>query len=153
MPHAAIGVDVIVGFAPETDAAFQNTVHFLDDLDLSYLHVFTYSERPDTVAVDKPEKIAESVVPVEIRRKRNQVLQLLSAKKRKTFYETFIGTERAILWEGSEKQGIMHGLTDNYIKVTANYNPNQVGQIETKRLGTFSEEGCLKIEETFLSLI
>lgn len=153
MPDAAIGVDVIVGFSPETDVAFQNTVAFLEDLDITYLHVFTYSERPDTVAVDQPQKVGEQVVPIEVRRKRNQVLQMLSAKKRNAFYQKFMGTTRPILWEGSEKTGLMHGFTDNYIKVSAPFDAHKVGLIEQRQLGTFATDGSLKAEELFLSLI
>lgn len=113
MPHCSIGVDVIVGFPSESDAHFKETYDFLHELDVSYLHVFTYSERPDTHALDiKP------VVPVHLRNERNKALRNLSHKKQQYFTEQHIGQTRKVLFEKHGKDGIMEGFTDNYIKIS-----------------------------------
>lgn len=113
MPHCSIGVDVIVGFPSESDAHFKETYDFLHELDVSYLHVFTYSERPDTHALDiKP------VVPVHLRNERNKALRNLSHKKQQYFSEQHIGQTRKVLFEKHGKDGIMEGFTDNYIKIS-----------------------------------
>ena len=121
MPDACIGVDVITGFRNETDTYFLETKEFLTSLPISYLHVFTYSERPDTTAL----RIAE-MVPVEERHRRTQVLRMLSEKMKRAFYDRFIGTTRTVLWEHAEDDGVMHGFTDNYIKVSAPYDASRV---------------------------
>ncbi|UYQ91624.1 tRNA (N(6)-L-threonylcarbamoyladenosine(37)-C(2))-methylthiotransferase MtaB [Chitinophaga horti] len=124
MPHACIGVDVIVGFPTESDAHFQDTYQFLHDLDISYLHVFTYSERDNTVAIDiKP------VVPVNIRHERNKSLRNLSHKKMQYFTEQHVGETRKVLFEGHGKDGMMEGYTDNYIKVTTPYRTEWVNNL------------------------
>ncbi len=115
MPYCAIGVDVIVGFPGETEAAFQETYHFLNDLDISYLHVFTYSERPDTHALG-----LSPVVPVHTRNERNKMLRNLSYKKLNAFTEKHAGQTRKVLFE-AEKNGMLQGYTDNYIRVTTPY--------------------------------
>lgn len=112
MPHACIGVDVIVGFPGETNEYFNETVEFLKDLDVSYLHVFTYSERANTTAMR-----IEDVVPMEVRNERNKILRLLSAKKRSAFDASFKGTEAKVLWESVNDEGKISGFTENYIKV------------------------------------
>lgn len=113
MPHCAIGVDVIVGFPSESDAHFRDTYDFLNELDVSYLHVFTYSERANTAALDiKP------VVPVHIRNERNKMLRNLSHKKQQFFNEQHLHQTRKVLFESLGKDGMMEGYTDNYIKVT-----------------------------------
>lgn len=113
MPHCAIGVDVIVGFPSESDAHFRETYDFLNELDVSYLHVFTYSERANTHALEiKP------VVPVHIRNERNKMLRNLSHKKQQFFNEQHLGETRKVLFESLGKDGMMEGYTDNYIKVT-----------------------------------
>ena len=113
MPHCCIGVDVIVGFPGETDEDFQETVSFLESLDISYLHVFTYSERDHTHALSiKP------VVPVRVRNERNRVLRNLSYRKMQKFTEQHIGQTRKVLFESVQKNGLLEGYTDNYIKVT-----------------------------------
>lgn len=118
MPHACIGVDVIVGFPGETDEEFKETFDFLHSLDISYLHVFTYSERANTVALDiKP------VIPVHIRNERNKVLRNLSYQKMQYFTNQHIGETRKVLFEGQNKNNMMDGYTDNYIKITVPYNP------------------------------
>lgn len=112
MPHCCIGVDVIVGFPAETDAHFRETYDFLHDLDVSYLHVFTYSERANTHALE-----IQPVVPVNIRHERNKALRNLSHKKMQYFTEQHTGETRKVLFEGMHKDGMMEGYTDNYIKV------------------------------------
>lgn len=112
MPHACIGVDVIVGFPGESNELFDETYKFLADLDISYLHVFTYSERPNTTAL----RIQE-IVPMDIRHERNKRLRILSEKKKRAFAESHIGREEFVLWEDAPHDGFMNGFTSNYIKV------------------------------------
>ena len=112
MPHACIGVDVIVGFPDETDADFLETYHFINSLDVSYLHVFTYSERPNTLAAEM-----NHVVPMYKRRERNETLRILSEKKRRAFYQQFIGQTREVLFEKHKNPHLLTGFTDNYIKI------------------------------------
>ena len=117
MPHCCIGVDVIVGFPGETEADFKETFDFLHSLDISYLHVFTYSERANTYALEiKP------VVPVQVRNERNKTLRNLSYQKMQYFTNQHIGGERKVLFETTNKNGMMEGYTDNYIKITTPYN-------------------------------
>ena len=124
MPHCAIGVDVIVGFPSETDAAFRETVGFLQSLDVSYLHVFTYSERDNTKALEiKP------VVPVNVRHERNKVLRNLSYLKMQCFTEAHRGHVRKVLFEGHGKAGMMEGYTDNYIRISTPYREEWANQI------------------------
>src|SRR5690606_13848612 len=124
MPHACIGVDVIVGFPGETEEEFMETVNFLNELNISYLHVFTYSERANTTA----KKMANSV-PLNIRRERSRQLQILSEKKRRAFYETQLHSDQHVLFEAEEEMGIMYGFTENYVKVKTPYNPELVNQV------------------------
>jgi threonylcarbamoyladenosine tRNA methylthiotransferase MtaB len=142
MPHCCIGVDVIVGFPGETEEEFQATYIFLNELPVSYLHVFTYSERPDTTAV----RIKEGVVPMSERKKRNRMLTILSEKKRRAFYEMFIGMERPVLFEQEEKDGMMQGYADNYLRVITAYDPELVNRVTMARLGDFNAEGFLLAE-------
>lgn len=124
MPHCAIGVDVIVGFPSESDAHFQETYDFLHDLDVSYLHVFTYSERDNTSALEiKP------VVPVQVRNERNKMLRNLSHKKQQYFNEQHVGQKRPVLFEIFNRDGYMDGYTDNYIKVTTNFREDWKNEI------------------------
>ncbi|MEM6765919.1 MAG: tRNA (N(6)-L-threonylcarbamoyladenosine(37)-C(2))-methylthiotransferase MtaB, partial [Bacteroidota bacterium] len=116
MPNACIGVDVIVGFHGETDAHFQDTYAFLNELDISYLHVFTYSERENTHALSM-----QGAIPKHKRRERSQMLRILSEKKKRFFYEPFTGSARPVLWEGKEANGMIEGFTDNYLKVKIPY--------------------------------
>lgn len=141
MPDACIGVDVIVGFPGETDQHFLETYHFLNDLDISYLHVFTYSERDNTEAVDM-----EGVVDQKIRNKRSKMLRGLSAKKRRAFYESQVGTEHTVLFEGENKQGYIHGFTENYVKVKLPWNPALVNTLHRVKLTGIAEDGILKVE-------
>ena len=129
MPHACIGVDVIVGFPGESDQAFEDTRAFLASLDISYLHVFTYSERDHTPAIQLPAK-----VPVEIRRERNAVLRALSDEKIQHFYQQHEGDVRPVLFEQAEKDGFMEGYSDNYIKVSIPYQADYVNRIIHYRL-------------------
>lgn len=124
MPHCAIGVDVIVGFPGETEIDFQETRNLLHGLDISYLHVFTYSERDNTAALN-----ITPVVPVEARHERNKALRNLSYKKLRHFTEQHTGQLRKVLFETQNKNGLMEGYTDNYIKVTASFKPELVNQI------------------------
>jgi len=124
MPHACIGVDVIVGFPGETDEHFKETADFLQSLDISYLHVFTYSERDNTHALSiKP------VVPMNIRHERNKILRNISYTKMQAFTEKHIGETRKTLFESTNKNGMMEGYTDNYIKITAPYKAEWENQV------------------------
>lgn len=124
MPHCCIGVDVIVGFPGETDEEFQATYDYLHQLDVSYLHVFTYSERENTAAITM-----NGVVPVSIRKERNAMLRNLSEKKMNYFTEQQRGNTRSVLFEHAEKNGLMEGYSDNYIRVSMPYNENAINSI------------------------
>lgn len=124
MPHACIGVDVIVGHPGETEALFEETFQFLSELDISYLHVFTYSERANTHAL-----LLEPVVPAGVRNERNKKLRNLSFQKMQAFSARFGGTTRKVLFESEEKNGLMEGYTDNYIRVQAIYDKKRTNQI------------------------
>ena len=154
MPHAGIGADVIVGFPAEDEARFETTYRFIQDLPLAYLHVFTYSERADTVAVAQPERTGGTSVPKAERSRRNRMLRILSEKKRHAFYQAHQSDVRSVLWEEAERGGAMHGFTDNYIKVGRPYEAARVGQIEHVRLGTLAEDGTVTAEDAaFVSLL
>jgi threonylcarbamoyladenosine tRNA methylthiotransferase MtaB len=141
MPHACIGVDVIVGFPGETDEHFLETYHFLNELDISYLHVFTYSERDNTEAA-----IMDGVVPANVRSKRSKMLRGLSVKKRRAFYESQIGTNRTVLFESENKEGYIHGFTENYVKVKTPWNPGLVNTLHDIQLTKIDEDGSVRIE-------
>ncbi len=141
MPHACVGVDVIVGFPGETDEHFLETYHFLNDLDISYLHVFTYSERDNTEAV-----LMDGVVPMNVRSKRSKMLRGLSVKKRRAFYESQIGTQRTVLFEGENKEGYIHGFTENYVKVKTPWNPELVNTLHTIQLTHIDEDGSVRMD-------
>ncbi|QIE60760.1 tRNA (N(6)-L-threonylcarbamoyladenosine(37)-C(2))-methylthiotransferase MtaB [Rasiella rasia] len=141
MPHACIGVDVIVGFPGETEERFLETYHFLNELDISYLHVFTYSERDNT-----PAATMDGVVPKNVRAKRSKMLRGLSAKKRRAFYEGQIGTKRTILFEGENKLGYIHGFTENYVKVKAPWNPELVNTMHEVTLTEIDEDGLVRFQ-------
>lgn len=140
MPHACIGVDVIVGFPGETDEHFLETYHFLNALDISYLHVFTYSERDNTEAAAMDE-----VVPMNVRNKRSKMLRGLSVKKRRSFYESQIGTQRTVLFESENKEGYIHGFTENYVKVKTPWNPELVNTLHLVHLTGIDEEGSVRV--------
>ena len=141
MPDACIGVDVIVGFPGETDELFLETYYFLNDLDISYLHVFTYSERDNTEAV-----LMDGVVPDEVRAKRSKMLRGLSAKKRNAFYETQLGKEKTVLFESDNKQGYIHGFTENYVKVKAPWDPALVNTLHKVKLTKIDVDGMVRFE-------
>lgn len=141
MPHACIGVDVIVGFPGETDEHFLETYNFLNDMDISYLHVFTYSERDNTEATEMTD-----VVPMNVRNKRSKMLRGLSVKKRRAFYESQIGTNRTVLFESENKEGYIHGFTENYVKVKTPWNPELVNTLHAINLTKIDEEGSVRIE-------
>jgi threonylcarbamoyladenosine tRNA methylthiotransferase MtaB len=141
MPHACIGVDVIVGFPGETDEHFLDTYNFLNELDISYLHVFTYSERDNTEAAD-----FEGVVPANIRAKRSKMLRGLSVKKRRAFYETQLGTTRTVLFEDENKEGYIHGFTENYVKVKTPWNPELANTLHEVTLTRIDDDGAVRME-------
>ncbi len=134
MPHACIGVDVIVGFPGETEADFLDTYNFLLGLDISYLHVFTYSERANTPAADMAD-----VVPMDVRRERNERLRILSQKKLRAFYSQFIGQKRSVLFEHHSDETLMSGFTDNYIKVILPKQNQLINTISTITLEEIDE--------------
>ncbi|WP_374542185.1 MiaB/RimO family radical SAM methylthiotransferase, partial [Flavobacterium sp.] len=142
MPHACIGVDVIVGFPGETDEHFLETYHFLHDLDISYLHVFTYSERDNTEAILMEGVV---VVPNNVRAKRSKMLRGLSVKKRRAFYESQLGTIRTVLFEGENKEGYIYGFTENYVKVKTPWNPALVNTLHAVELTHIDEDGSVRI--------
>ena len=141
MPHACIGVDVIVGFPGETDEHFLETYNFLNELDISYLHVFTYSERDNTEAAEMPD-----VVPMNMRNKRSKMLHGLSVKKRRAFYESQIGSNRTVLFESENKEGYIHGFTENYVKVKTPWNPELVNTLHEINLTRIDEDGSVRME-------
>ena len=147
MPDAAIGVDVIVGFPAETEERFENTVTFLTELPVSYLHVFTYSERPDTIAVDQLDGMGGSMVPKHVRSERNRRLRILSEKKRASFCLSHLGSQRPVLWEDVNRDGMMSGFTDNHVRVEAPYDEERVGRIEPVGLDHISESGNVRSAE------
>ena len=139
MPDACIGVDVIVGFPGETDELFLETFNFLNDLDISYLHVFTYSERDNTEAID-----FEDVVPMNVRSKRSKMLRGLSVKKRRHFYENQLNTKHTVLFESENKEGYIHGFTENYVKVKTPWNPELVNTLHKIELTKIDEDGIVR---------
>ena len=141
MPDACIGVDVIVGFPGETEALFLETFNFLNTLDISYLHVFTYSERPNTLAASM-----QNAVPKTIRTKRSKLLRGLSVKKRRAFYESQLGSIRTVLFEGENKSGYIHGFTENYVKVKTPWNPTLVNKLHEIELTKIDGDGLVRFE-------
>jgi len=142
MPHCCIGVDVIVGFPGETRGDFIDTYNFLNDLDVSYLHVFTYSERENTLASEM-----SGVVPGSTRAERSKMLHILSDKKRRAFYESQLNKMDEVLFEGDIKDGFMHGFTRNYVKVRTEYDPLLVNELKTVHLTKISPDGDVEITE------
>jgi threonylcarbamoyladenosine tRNA methylthiotransferase MtaB len=140
-PDCCIGVDVIVGFPGETDDEFMDSMNFIKDLDISYLHVFTYSERANTGA----PKLGE-FVPMEKRKERSKMLHILSDKKKRAFYEQNLGSERTVLFESEEENGVMHGFTENYVKVKIPFNENLINQFHKVRLTEIDRDGIVKVE-------
>jgi threonylcarbamoyladenosine tRNA methylthiotransferase MtaB len=141
MPNACIGVDVIVGYPGETDTHFQETYNFLNELDISYLHVFAYSERNNTIAIRK-----DGIVPVNIRKERSKMLQILSDKKKRYFYEKQLNKETTVLFEAQINQGEMFGFTENYIKIKTAYNPDWVNKFKQVVPLTVNADGTVNAE-------
>ena len=142
MPHCCIGVDVIVGFPGETDELFLETYNFLNDLDISYLHVFTYSERANTRATEM-----DGVVPMKKRNERSKMLRILSEKKRRKFYEENLGRTFTVLFEEDVEDGKMHGFTENYIRVAAKYDPLLINELKAVTLYEINEKGSVEVLE------
>ncbi len=142
LPHACIGVDVIVGFPGETDELFLETYNFLNELNISYLHVFTYSERANTRAVE-----LEGVVPMKKRNERSKMLRILSEKKRRKFYEENLGETFTVLFEEDVENGMMHGFTENYIRVAAKYDPILINELKQVTLDEILETGNVGVKE------
>jgi threonylcarbamoyladenosine tRNA methylthiotransferase MtaB len=140
MPNACIGVDVIVGFPGESDEHFLETYHFLNELDISYLHVFTYSERDNTEAA-----LMIDVIPANVRAKRSKMLRGLSVKKRRAFYESQLGTSRTVLFESENKEGYIHGFTENYVKVKTPWNPELVNTLHEIQLTHIDDDGSVRM--------
>jgi threonylcarbamoyladenosine tRNA methylthiotransferase MtaB len=142
MPNACIGVDVIVGFPGETEQDFLAGYEFINELDVSYLHVFTYSERANTLAIDM-----EGTIPVKVRSDRSRMLRNLSFKKRRKFYEDNIGKEEIVLFENDIENGRMHGFTRNYIRVSAKYDPVLINETLRVKLKEINEAGLVEVED------
>ncbi|MFA4869906.1 MAG: tRNA (N(6)-L-threonylcarbamoyladenosine(37)-C(2))-methylthiotransferase MtaB [Pedobacter sp.] len=143
MPNCCIGVDVIVGFPGETHEDFLDTYQFLNELDISYLHVFTYSEREQTEAAEMKGRVAGST-----RADRSKMLHILSDKKRRAFYQSQLDTIGEVLFEDDQKNGFMHGFTKNYVKVKAKYDPVMVNEIKTVKLVELTADGEVEVAET-----
>jgi threonylcarbamoyladenosine tRNA methylthiotransferase MtaB len=141
MPNACIGVDVIVGFPGETDELFLETYNYLNEMDISYLHVFTYSERPNTEAAK-----LDGVIPKKVRAKRSKMLRGLSAKKRRSFYESQLGSTLSVLFENENKEGFINGFTENYVKVKTPWNPELVNTLHTITLTEIDEDGLVRFK-------
>jgi threonylcarbamoyladenosine tRNA methylthiotransferase MtaB len=141
MPQCCIGVDVIVGFPGETEEEFLETYNFLNGLDISYLHVFTYSERDNTTAV----RVTEGVVPMATRQQRNKMLTILSEKKRRLFYEQNLSSTATVLWEAERDGEFMHGFTQNYVKVKTLFNPALVNQTALVELQAINVDGVVSV--------
>ena len=139
MPDACIGVDVIVGFPGESDEHFLDTYKFLSELDISYLHVFTYSERDNTAAIEM-----DAVVPKNVRAKRSKMLRGLSVKKRRAFYESQLGKTKFVLFESENKLGYIHGFTENYVKVKSPWNPELINTLHQIELTKIDEDGLVR---------
>ena len=141
MPNACIGVDVIIGFPGETDELFLETYNYLSEMDISYLHVFTYSERPNTEAIKM-----DGVVPMNVRKKRSKMLRGLSVKKRRAFYETQIGNELTVLFEQENKKGFIQGFTENYVKVKTEWKKELINSLQKVKLTKIDEDGDVLVE-------
>ena len=140
MPDACIGVDVIVGFPGETEEHFLETYHFLNSLPISYLHVFTYSERENTEAVH-----FDGIVPQKVRKQRNKMLRILSEKKRMAFYQSQLGTTQKVLWESENKNGKISGFTENYVKAETDFDEDLINQTEFVDLLMLNPNGNVSV--------
>lgn len=141
VPDACIGVDVIVGFPGETEDHFMETYNYLKELDISYLHVFTYSERAKTSAIKMID-----VVPMDVRKERSKRLRILSAKKKRAFYQSQIGKTATVLWEGQNKDGFLQGYTENYIRVKSAYDATLENTLQKVKFTEFDKDGLMIIE-------
>lgn len=148
MPDCCIGVDVIVGFPGETHDDFLDTYNFLNELEVSYLHVFTYSERENTLAAEM-----KGVVSGSARAERSKMLHILSEKKRRVFYESQTGKTDEVLFEADHKDGFMHGFSRNYVKVKAAYDPLMINEIRYVRFENIAPDGDMEIIETAENLV
>jgi threonylcarbamoyladenosine tRNA methylthiotransferase MtaB len=148
MPHACIGVDVIVGFPGETHDDFLETYRFLNELNISYLHVFTYSERENTLAITLPGTVDKGE-----RHERSKMLHILSDKKRRHFYEQHIGTQQQVLFENDLEDGRMHGFTQNYIRVAAKYDPLLINEVKQVVITSVNEKGIAEAEEVMTEVL
>ncbi|WP_284462910.1 tRNA (N(6)-L-threonylcarbamoyladenosine(37)-C(2))-methylthiotransferase MtaB [Chryseobacterium sp.] len=148
MPDAAIGVDVIVGFPGETEEKFIETYNFLNNLPITYLHVFTYSERENTEAAEMGD-----VVPIPERKKRNKMLRILSEKKKMAFYQTQLGKTLPVLWEHENKDGKMFGFTENYVRVQKDFDPAFVNQIEFLNLEKILSDGTVSVQSSYQNFL
>ena len=138
MPDACIGVDIITGFPGETHEDFLDTYNFVNELEVSYFHVFTYSERPNTNAI-----VMDGVVPIKERQDRSNMLRILSDKKKRAFYESQLGTEQEVLLENDVKEDEMFGFTSNYVKVSVPHEPHLVNQIRKVSLQQITDNGAV----------
>jgi len=141
MPHCCIGVDVIVGFPGETEERFVETYNYLNELDVSYFHVFTYSERDNTIAPN-----LENSVPKKVRDERSKKLRILSAKKKRAFYEENLGKSFPVLFEGEKNNNQMFGFTSNYVKVKTPYDESLVNQVKQVTLKEIDRDGLFLID-------
>ena len=153
MPHACIGVDVIVGHPGETADAFLETYEFLNELPISYLHVFTYSERPNTTAIT-----TKPTVPGHVREERSKMLHILSDKKRRAFYDSQVGRTATVLFEddsenADRRTGLMHGFTENYVRVVANYDPLLINETLPVQLTGVNADGLMEVVEAEAVLV
>ncbi|QCR22132.1 tRNA (N(6)-L-threonylcarbamoyladenosine(37)-C(2))-methylthiotransferase MtaB [Pontibacter sp. SGAir0037] len=148
MPHCCIGVDVIVGFPGETEEDFLDTYNFINDLDVSYLHVFPYSERENTLAPGMEGKVS-----IKERNRRADMLRILSEKKKRYFYEQNIGREFNVLFEEDVKDGVMEGFTENYVRVAAKYDPVLINETKHVRLTGINPGNLMEAEETYREIL
>ncbi|MCF6351739.1 MAG: tRNA (N(6)-L-threonylcarbamoyladenosine(37)-C(2))-methylthiotransferase MtaB [Cyclobacteriaceae bacterium] len=142
MPYASIGVDVIIGFPGETDELFKTTYQYLTDLDISYLHVFTYSERPNT-----PAASMANAVPMNIRNQRSKQLRNLSEKKKRKFYAENVSREATVLFENDVESGLIQGFTENYIRVVTPFEEGKINQLASVKMTKLNFEGLMEVEE------
>ena len=148
MPNACIGVDVIVGFPGETQEKFLETYHYLNNLPISYLHVFTYSERENTEAAKM-----DGAVPIAERKKRNKMLRILSEKKKVAFYQTQLGKTLPVLWEHENKNGLMFGFTENYVRVQKPFDADSINKIESMQLSKIESDGTVSVVPAFIEFL
>ena len=148
MPHACIGVDVIVGFPGETEEDFLETYNFINELDVSYLHVFPYSERENTLAPDMPGKVSN-----KDRNRRADMLRILSEKKKRHFYEQNINREATVLFEADVKDGVMEGFTENYVRIAAKYDPVLINETKHIRMTGLNADGLMEAEEAYQEVL